>query len=336
MPKEEIVEIKNKKEWEAFFLNLKEKTFLQSWNWGEFQKSMGNKIWRLGVLENGRLKGVCLVTKVKAKRGTFLLSQHPVCISPILLEKLKEIGKKEKCLFLRIAPLLKNTKENKEFFKDFGFRKSPIHANAYEATWRLNLSFSEEDLLKNMRKTTRYLIRRALSDSDIEVFQSQDLKDVEPFYILCQEVAKKQKFVPFSLEFLKKEFSAFLPDNQVALFFAKYKKEIAAGAFLVFWSNIGFYHHAALLPKFHKIPLAYLLQWEAIKEAKKRNCQFYDFWGYVDPKKYPKHPWAGPTLFKMGFGGEPLEYLKTQDLPLSKRYYLVFLFETLRKIKRGL
>ena len=52
---------------------------------------------------------------------------------------------------------------------------------------------------------------------------------------------------------------------------------------------------------------------EAIKEAKKRGCKVYDFWGFTDPEKFPKHPWAGPTLFKMGFGGHKEEYVKTQD-----------------------
>jgi len=90
------------------------------------------------------------------------------------------------------------------------------------------------------------------------------------------------------------------------------------------------------LPQYHKIPIAYYLLWEAIKEAKKRGCILYDFWGYVNPEENPKHPWAGPTLFKMGFGGRPYEYVKTQDLPLSNKYWLTFIFEKIRKTKRGL
>jgi lipid II:glycine glycyltransferase (peptidoglycan interpeptide bridge formation enzyme) len=78
------------------------------------------------------------------------------------------------------------------------------------------------------------------------------------------------------------------------------------------------------------------LQWEAIKEAKKRGCVLYDFWGYVDPKKEPNHPWAGPTLFKMGFGGNAHEYVKTQDLPLSWKYLPTAFFEKVRKIRRHL
>ena len=116
----------------------------------------------------------------------------------------------------------------------------------------------------------------------------------------------------------------------------KYKGEIIAASYEIFWSNIGFYHHAALLPKYKKIPVSYLLQWEAIREAKKRGCGVYDFWGYADPKKNPNHPYAGPTLFKMGFGGQKYEYVKTQDYVISPKYWLNYIIESARKIKRGL
>jgi len=45
----EIKEINNKEDWEGFLLRCDEKTFLNSWNWGEFQKREGEKIWRLGI-----------------------------------------------------------------------------------------------------------------------------------------------------------------------------------------------------------------------------------------------------------------------------------------------
>ena len=329
-------DITEKSIWEDFLSSCQEKTFLQSWNWGVVQERMGNKIWRLGIYENDKLIEIALIIKIAAKRGTFLLIPHGLGISEIWLKKLKEIVREENCSFIRIAPLLKKTKENEKLFQDLGFRDSPMHANAYEATLKLDLSLSEENLLMNMRKTTRYLIRQALKNKDLEVIKSDKVEDVEIHDKLNQAVAKHQKFVPFSFEFLKNEFEVFLKDNQALLFFGKYREEIIASALIIFWSDIAFYHQAALLPKYHKIPIAYLLIWEAIKEAKKRGCQLYDFWGYVDPKKNPKHPWAGPSLFKMGFGGEVYEYVKTQDFPLSWRYWPTYIFEKLRKTKRGL
>ena len=114
---------------------------------------------------------------------------------------------------------------------------------------------------------------------------------------------------------------------------------------MVFWQNMGFYHHGASLSKYKNVPVSYLLQWEAIKEAKRKGCQIYNFWGIANEKSKiknqkskinKKHPWWGLTLFKMGFGGYKKEYVRTQDLLLSSRYYLTYIFEKLRRIKRGL
>ncbi len=345
--------------WEDFLSKCKEKTFLQSWNWGEFQERMGNQIWRFGVYDNDELVGTALVSKIVARRGTYLLVQHAPSVALAkeggpslkfeilenLLGKLKEIGKKEKATFIRMAPLFEKNGENNKIFQDLGFREAPMHANAYEATWRLDITPSEDELMKNMRKTTRYLIRQVMKNQDITTEKSPsfakategkaEIEGVKIYQKLNREVAKRQNFTPFSDTYIKNEFDLFTRDDQALWFFGKYKGEIAAAALVIFWQGIGFYHQAASLPKYAKLSIPYLLQWEAIKEAKSRGCKIYDFWGYTDPEKYPKHPWAGPTLFKMGFGGYNREYVKTRDFPLSGRYWLTYFFERLRKLKRG-
>ncbi|MFH1401946.1 MAG: peptidoglycan bridge formation glycyltransferase FemA/FemB family protein [Parcubacteria group bacterium] len=334
-----IRNITDKSIWEKYLADCREKTFLQSWNWGEFQEKMKNQIWRLGIYEKEKLIAVALVAKVVAKRGIFLLIQHLLKfdkqVLEILLEKLREIGEAEKAAFIRVAPLWIENEENKKIFKDSGFKKAPMHANAYEATWKLDITPSEDELTEDMRKTTRYLIRQAMKNPDITIEKSQKLNNAEAYQKLNREVAKRQNFTPFSDEYIKNEFELFSRDNQALWFFGKYKGEIAAAVLVIFWQEIGFYHQAASLSKFAKLSIPYLLQWEAIKEAKNRGCKIYDFWGYTDPEEFPKHPWAGPTLFKMGFGGKAFEYVKTQDLPLSEKYWLTYFFEKLRKIKRG-
>ena len=345
-----LKEIKDKNFWEVFLSGIEEKTFLQSWGWGDFQKTMGNKIWRLGIYEKEKLIAVVLVSKIESKRGKYLLIQHGPSFAKALegnarlkheilnnlLEKLKKIGKEEKAIFIRIASLLEKNQENKEIFKKLNFRKSPMHASAYEATWKLDLMLSEEELFKNMRKTTRYLIRQTMKNQEILIEKSKKLEDLDVYQKITKESAKRQKFTPFSFKYTKKEFEIFLKENQAILFLGKYKGQPVAGALVIFWSGIGFYHQAASFLKYAKLSIPYLLQWEAIKEAKRRGCFLYDFWGYTDPKKFPNHPWSGPTLFKMGFGGCKKEYLETQDFILSPAYWFNWLIENLRKIKRGL
>lgn len=362
-----IKEINNKDIWEKFLLNCKEKTFLDSWNWGEFQKKEGHRIWRIGIYKKNGIKsddsnliGIALAIEIKAKRGTFLFIPHgPVMPKfpnyhttkydslKILAEELKKIAKGRNVSFIRIAPIWQRNEENIKIFKNLGLKQAPIHMHP-ELTWELDITLPEEELLMKMRKTTRYLIRQASKNSDIEVIKSQDVDDLKTFNKIYQSTAKKQHFTPFPLQYLKNQFLSFLPDNQILIFLGKYKNEIVCSSIIVFWQNMAFYHHGASLSKYsgNRVPASYLTQWEAIKEAKSRGCEIYNFWGIAPildkPKnekfkiKNKKHPWCGLTLFKMGFGGYPKKYVKTQDLILSYKYYFTYFVEKIRKIKRRL
>lgn len=343
-----IQEIKDKNIWENFVGSCFERTFLHSWNWGEFNQLMGHKIWRLGIYENKKPVGAALIVKVKAKRGIFLLCPHgPVFKTDklqmeksklmamrILLDKLKKIAKEERIDFIRIAPVFAKTLENINIFQRLKFRNAPIHVHP-EITWELDIRLSEKDLLYNMRKTTRYLINKAKRDG-VEISQGQNLEDVKSFYELYQKTVDRHDFVPFSLKYLKNEFEAFLRDNQVSLFFARYQGELIASAMVIFWQERAFYHQGASSQKYPKIPASYLLQWEAINEAKKRGCQIYNFWGIAPPNSKTNHRFMGVTLFKTGFGGAMKELVKTQDFPISPIYWLNFFIEILRSRVRHL
>ena len=368
-----IREIKDKRVWEGFLKEVKEKTFLQSFNWGEFNKIMGDKVFRLGVYRQEELIATALIIKVEARRGTFLFLPHGPNIKnkelqtsrstpcnchtinqtsrfapcnyeaikriknkvlEVLLNKLKEMAKEEKVTFIRIAPLWEKNEENIKIFRELGFRQAPIHIHP-ELTWELDITKTEEELLKNMRKTTRYLIRQALKNEGIEIIKNKDLKGIDEFNKLYQATRVRHGFVPFSLNYLENEFLSFSRDDEISIFLGRYKKELVSSGIFVFWQDIGFYHHGASFLKYPKIPVSYLLLWEAIREAKKRGCQKFNFWG-IAPISNKKHPWAGLTLFKMGFGGKSREYVKTQDLIISNKYWISFFVEKIRKVKRAL
>ena len=345
----QITEITNKSQWEDFILQNKESTFLHSWNWGEFNKNTGEKIWRVGVFDSRdeampRLVAVALIIKVKAKRGSFLfIPQGPVIkvssikcqilsIANKLTDYLKSLGREEKVGFIRISPILENGDENLDIFKQAGFKNAPIHMMHPEMTWLLDITKSEEEILKGMRKTHRNLIRRAGKDG-VEIIQSANEKYLKTFYNIHMETVRRHKFTPFSYDYIKSEVEAFRKDNQISIFSAKYKNKIISSAIIVFFGDQAFYHHGSSLSEYNKIPSSYLILWEAIREAKKRNKKIFNFYGIVENK--PKHPWSGLSKFKKGFGGYRKEFLHCQDLPLRKKYLIAWFVETVRKIKRG-
>lgn len=366
-----ISETKDKKIWEGFLENVKEKTFLHSWAWGEFQKAMGERIWRLGIYDNEKLEGVMLVIRVEAKRGRFLFVPHgPIFISDKnrtnsklqitnskqirnlkfeilneLTKELKSLAKEEGCSFIRISPIWEDTEENRKVFRELGFRDAPMHVHS-ELTLVLDISKSEEELLQGMRKTTRNLVRRGEREG-VEIAKGS----LDEFYPLFEKTAKRQGFVKFSRNYLEEEMKAFNPSSNkpynffhdrkkgdivvyqgVEIFFARYQGEILAGAFIVFYGDSAYYHHAASVHS--KIPAAYTLIWEIIKEAKKRGMKQFNFWGVVSESDI-KHPWWGLSLFKRGFGGTEWTLMHAQDLPLSWKYWISWGIEKARKWKRG-
>jgi peptidoglycan pentaglycine glycine transferase (the first glycine) len=329
----EVKEITNKQEWERFLATCQHKTFLQSWNWKNFQEQLGKKTWTLGIYDTG-LISVFLVVKIKARRGTFLMIEHgPVTNKPsqeivdVAIEYLKNIAKEEKASFIRVCPIW--LKEHSGLFK--GFRKAPMHEHP-EVSWILDLDKEEEELLRDMRKTTRYLIKQGMKDLDIEVIKSKDINDVDVFNNIYLETGKRHGFVPFSLDYLKNEFNNFVQDDKILIFKGNYKGEVIASSMIVYWQNSGFYHQGASYPS--KAPITYLMQWEAIKEAKARGMKHYSFWG-IAPTDDKKHPWHGLSLFKRGFGGRREEYVSTQDYIINSGYWKNYIVETFRKIKRG-
>lgn len=342
----EVKEITQQPVWESFVAAASPRTFLHSWSWGEFHLQQKQSIFRFGVYDGDTLIAVALFIKINARRGSFLLCPHGPVVSvshsggPLVSEIVKSLtdfigpfAKKQQCDFVRVCPLFMDSLDNRAHFERAGFRNAPIHMHP-ELSWMLDISLPEDEILSGMRKTTRNLIRRAEKEGvTIEISDKAD--DVERFYAVYQETVDRQHFTPFSRSYLKTEFETFAERDGARWFFGVYEGQTIAAAMIVFDRQSGFYHHGASIQRYNKIPASYLLQWTAIKEAKRRGCALYNFWG-VSPEDRPNHPWAGLSLFKKGFGGFPEAYVPAQDLPITKKYWLNFVVEKVRKMKRGL
>ena len=322
-----IKEIENKEVWEGFLKGFESKTFLQSWNWGKFQSLMGKEIWRLGVFSDNKLLGVCFVYKEKAKRGKHLVIPH----GPIIQKNESQVFQEEKARFIRVAPILEQTEENRKIFEQIGFRQAPMHIHA-EVSWQINIDRSEKEILMDMKKNTRYYTRKAGKNPEIKVVKGFGLNDLAIFHQLYRATVSRHDFVPFSKRYLNNEIKVFGAANEVMIFTGTFKDKPFVSTIIIFWQNIAFYHHGASLPCSE--PVSYAVQWEIIKEAKERGCCLYNLWGIADIEDR-SHPWAGLTHFKKGFGGKAARYVKTMDLPMSLLYWLNYGVESIRRIRRG-
>lgn len=337
-----IEEITNKKIWENFITRYAPQSLFQSWNWGEtlrnfkFQISNAKSIWRLGIYDGEKLVGIAQVVKVMARRGTFLHVRHGPIFSlwdkkylAAFGEYLIDICRKEGACFIRVSPLLENNERYISLFRALGFRDAPIHAIDAELCWVLDIQKSEEAILVGMRKTTRYLIRQAQKQG-VVIRKSSDPKELNEFFSLYDQTAERHGFVKHAG--IEEEFELLGADDQIILFKGYCQKALVSAALIVFYNHQAIYHHSASVVQ--KTPVNYLLQWEAIQEAKRRGKTVYNFWG-IAPEGKTRHPWWGLSLFKKGFGGMAVEYMHAKDLPVSSRYWITFAVESARKYMRG-
>lgn len=337
----EIKEIENKEEWEQFVLKQPDTLFVQSFHYGEFYHKIGESYWIFGLYEHNILIGGALVVSVHAKRGNFLYVPYGPIINlsnnsslQILVDFLKKFAKENKYDFVRVSPFVDNNEHNKEIFESVGFENAPIHVLA-ETTWILDLQPTEEELLSKMNKNHRNLINRCQREGVI-IKKMTDEKALEEFNNLHDITAQRHSFHRFSKEYITKEFSSFVDNNQTIILNGYLKDgQLDSSAIIMLYGNMAAYRHGASLNLIKQIPTSYLLQWEAIKEAKNRGLKYYNFWGIAPENASLDHPFKGITHFKRGFGGFQRDLLPCQDLPISWRYKINWLVETLRSKRRG-
>jgi len=330
----EIKEITDKQIWGGFQAKQEFSNILQSWNWGEFQKSLGRKVWYLGIYDGPNLLGTCMAHIIPTKLRTHIYTSNgptidwsDKAITRKLLEYLKTLGKQENAKFVRLDPMIKDSAENLSMLKELSLIQAATNIQA-ERKWYLDISPSEDELLQNMKKNTRYSIKRSEREG-VTVKYSKEIKDFDKFWKLFDETVKRQKFVPHTKNYYETQIKSF--PEQYRIFWAEYKKEIIATALIPFYGNTAFYLHAASTHKYNNTFPSYALLWSAIKDAKSQGLKYFDFWG-IAPTDDPKHPWAGFTFFKKGFGGFEKSLIRAHDLPLSFQYKLIRILEATRRV----
>lgn len=337
----------SEQEWEDFLLSQAHPPFLQSWRMREVHTTLGENTISLVMRRGGSVEGVALCAIVNARRGRYLyLPYGPVCTETgwrafgEMSAALQKLAKSQNVDFIRSSPFLERTDASMETYRENGWRLSPLHMLA-EHVWWLDVTPSEDLIIAGMRKTMRNLIRKA-AKMGVTVRSSTSPEDVRIFMELHKETVARHHFIPYPMAYFEAQVQAFAKTDQVRVFVAEYQGKPISAAIMMYYGDTGAYHHGASLSAYSKIPASYLLQWNAIQEAKARGCTTYNFWGVVPEQKYYSpvlrrpHPFIGVTTFKTGFGGEMYNLVPCHDLALTARYRLwTRPIERVRKWKRG-
>jgi lipid II:glycine glycyltransferase (peptidoglycan interpeptide bridge formation enzyme) len=322
--------------WRAVIEIHKEANFLQSPAYGKMNEILGSKVF----FDDFDGEDWALMIVRDAKRGRYLeipcgplIDWNNKKTRETVVKKISEIGRREKCVFVRMRPQLEGNDNNLKILESLGMKKSPMHLAA-EHTVMLDLKRTEEELLADMRRQTRYEVRRA-EKLGIKVTRHSDEAIFKEFHKVQEETAKRQGFVPPNLKTLMAEREAF--GDKITM----YRAETAGGEPIAYGMIIGDgleadYYEAASTELNRKLPGAYALLWQAMKDLKAAGYERFNLWG-IAPAGQPNHRYAGVTTFKTGFGGEIKEFVPAHDLVLSKLGYLKdYMIESARKKRRHL
>lgn len=324
-----------------FFLIENDPQFLQSWQWGEFQKSLGKNVWRLGLSENNQLLIVCQIIENKlpfsksylyAPRGPIfkngLSAADKETILKIIFKEIRDLTIETKTkdeIFLKIEPPIKN-----EELTNKNLLLKKVKSVQPKDTLILDLNKSEETLLSEMHPKTRYNIH--LAEKKGVIIKKGGINDFEKFWQLMEKTSARDKFKTHPKNYYKKMLQILAPGDKfskntffVELWLVEYAKKLVSAALIGYFGNTATYLHGGSDYQYHQVMAPHLLHWQIIQEAKNRTYRYYDFWGISPVNIKNEQPnWEGITRFKRGFGGEEVNYAGTFDFVYDNFWYKLY------------
>ncbi len=293
---------------------------IQSWEWGEFRKSLGIPLLRYGIYHGGKLTKTFQLTLHKIPFTNKYAGYLPKGPAPNkeLAEALKKIGEDNNCAFIKIEP---NT-ENSELSKNFIKSPKPLFT---KYNFVVNLTKSEEELLKNMYPKTRYNIRVAQKHG-VKVEERTDTQAFEIYLKLYFETTARQGYHGHNQKYHRQVWEILKKADMARLLIASYKNQPLTAWMLLNFKDTLYYPYGGSSKIHPEVMANNLVAWEAIKLGKKLGLKKFDMWGALGPDASNDDPWFGFHKFKQGYGGKLIEYIGSYDLVFNWPLYLLFTF----------
>lgn len=197
----------------------------------------------------------------------------------------------------------------------------------------LDLTKSEEQLMTEMHEKGRYNIRLSWKRGVLVNWVKPITENIDIWMSLLAETTERDDFAHNSREYYVSFLRNISDANAWWLLFASLDGKVIAAWVFIFHHGTALYYYGASTSdvEMRKHMAPYMVQWEAIREARLRGCHTYDFLGVSLPEDGANHL-AGVSSFKEKFGGRIINvWWKSLTILSTWKYYL---FQILRSIKR--
>lgn len=291
---------------------------MQSVLWEKFKTLYGTPTVRAG--------GV-LYTKHKVPFTSYYYGYCPK-VDPFTInfEELKNSLNENSCIALQfdVPNVIKGSVEEKNALEIFNSQceKSPRSEFA-EGNLLLDLTASDEDLLKNMQYKQRYNLNYA-ERKGVTVRKYNNPEDFDAFFSLYKETGDRQKFYFRPKNYLYQVWSVFREAGNAELLLAEYDGIPLAGWMLLYTDNVLYYPYGGSTERMKSLQANALLGWEAIKFGKSIKCELFDMWGAAKDPCDKNDPYYGFTQFKSKYGAKHVVYIDSYVLIMKEPIYRMF------------
>jgi lipid II:glycine glycyltransferase (peptidoglycan interpeptide bridge formation enzyme) len=189
--------------------------------------------------------------------------------------------------------------------------------------FQLPLAGTEEDLLKGMNQQWRRNVKKAAKEGVEVSLGGRD--DLAAFHDVYVETAARDSFTPRPRAYFETMFDALNAEDpdRMRLYLARHEGDLVAATTMVRVGTHAWYSYGASTTTKRDVRGSNAIQWQMIRDALAAGATVYDLRGITDTLS-GDDPHLGLIQFKVGTGGEAVEYVGEWDLPLSKVLYKAF------------
>jgi lipid II:glycine glycyltransferase (peptidoglycan interpeptide bridge formation enzyme) len=185
----------------------------------------------------------------------------------------------------------------------------------------VDLTCSEDELLRRMSQGTRYKVRYGPKHG-ITV-RSGTLTDLSLLYRLYAHTGARDGFLTRPESYYTDEWGSLLRAGLAHPLIAEYEGAALAHVILFRFGRTCWYFYGASSDNHRNLMPTYALQWEAMRWAKSVGCTRYDFWGVPDNFTESNSMW-GVYRFKTGFGGTVTRTMGAWDYAPNRALYALY------------
>ncbi|QQG43710.1 MAG: peptidoglycan bridge formation glycyltransferase FemA/FemB family protein [Candidatus Daviesbacteria bacterium] len=295
---------------------------MQSWQWGEFRKSLGTKILKYGLYNKNQLKTAFQITFHKIPLLNQYVGYLPKGPMPDknLAQALKKIGQENNCAFIKIEPNIELPATTYYLPSDFHKSPKPLFT---KYNFVLDLTKSEAELLQNLHPKTRYNIKVAQKHG-VKVEERFDDEALDIYLRLYFETTKRQNYHGHTPTYHQAVWAKLKKEKMARFLIAFYQNEPLTAWMLINFQDTLYYPYGGSSKAHPEVMANNLVAWKAILLGKRLKLKNFDMWGALGPNASLKDPWHGFHRFKQGYGGKLVEYIGTYDLVFNWPIYLTF------------